>query len=61
MKPPYFKVSAVCKNPLCTMTNWHADKKRKPKTADGSPGEFNALVCPLCKNWGDITAVQEVQ
>ena len=60
MKLPYFKVTAVCRNEDCAMTNWSVDRKHRPKTDTGRPGYFNALVCPTCKMWGDVTQIQEV-
>jgi len=59
MNPPYFKVTAVCARPACSMTSWTVDRKKPGNSESSSPG-FNALVCPVCKYWGKVTTVEEV-
>lgn len=56
MKPPYWKVTAVCTR------DGEFSKQRKQIVHEGGSGKYTIenLVCPVCFMWARITSFEEV-
>ena len=61
MRPPYFRVTAFCRNPRCSTAEFSADRKHVVKTGTGGQSyTIENLVCPQCKAWGRINKIEEM-
>ena len=63
MKPPYFRITATCRNDSCTYVKGVFAKDRKSqmtRSTDGTDKQITNLVCPACRCWGKIDSIEEV-
>jgi len=62
MRPPYFKVNALCGHQACDMLAFSVDRKKVDKIgSDGHAYRINKVVCPGCKTWADVVSIEGVE
>jgi hypothetical protein len=63
LKPPYFDVTAICRNASCKNGGKEFIKQKKTITyqaTDGSEKKITDVVCPFCRSWGRVVKTQPI-
>jgi hypothetical protein len=62
MKPPYFKITAVCHGVKCSEFCKEFTKIRKTDRQASTVGNYQvtSMVCPVCRCWGEVVRIKEV-
>jgi hypothetical protein len=64
MKPPYFNVTAICRQPRCSNVDKEFTRQHRSATYKGSDDQEHPktdIACPYCRNWGRIIKTEEVK
>ena len=55
MKPPCYQVTAICRNAQCLTGEYRKEVKEMWTVGtDGIVRTKTKVVCPECRNWGEI-------
>ena len=63
MKPPYFKITAVCRTQKCSEFQKEFTKIRRTDRQASTIGNYQvtSLVCPVCRSWGNVVRIVEAK
>ena len=63
MRPPYFNITAVCRNERCRNYGQEFSRAKRKSTytsTDEREHPIENLVCPDCTAWGKVVRIEEV-
>lgn len=64
MRPPYYRVTAICRHASCSQFGQPFTKLRKTTTGVSTSGQFytiTKLACPFCRCQGDISEIRRIE